>query len=249
MKKAILICISFITLLAFPISAFAAVAFDNATGSLIASITGSGGTSSFSFAVASTNPTIVLFVCFGAGTDTDSSATFNGVSMTKLSSEAGAAKCNSFTLTGQSGTHNIVITNNAVASRSFRVGVISYTGTQQSPVYSGGGQTDAFNSSHATSVNISQSVTTIKDNSWVAAAGYDDNRAPAVGTNVTARSVGTSDLMKDGDNNAVVHPAGSLSQQFTSGGNSDPLVEMQVTVSPAPASATASPDDGFIQFN
>lgn len=215
-------------------------AYDNGQGNLLSNIPSGGTGTMTSFTVTSSNPTIFLFTYLGAGTDADASATANGTSMTKLSSVSGAAKGNSFYITGVSGSVSIVVKNNAGSARDCRAIAVSYSGTNQTPIYSGGGQTAAFSSSNATSINITGSVTTITNNSWVVTGGADDNRSLSAGTNVLLRVGPTGTVLSVGDSNSP-EPVGSFSQTWTTGGNSDPVMIMQVEINPSGSASNALP--------
>lgn len=199
---------------------------------------GTQTTNTVSMVVAATNPTIVCYVTSNGGSQV--SCTFNAVSMNKQTDAVtfGAEKMYSYSLAGNSGTHNLVFTNSG--NIDSRITAMSYTGAQQSPIYSGGGQTDAFNSKTNGVTSISNSLTTITDNSWVTTACYDDTNTVNTnnGTNITFRTRSStpagSNLQSCGDSNGVVHPAGALSQTWTQT-TSDSLSMMQMSVSPAGA--------------
>lgn len=244
MRKS-LASITALAVLTSPVFALAAVAFDN-SDKLTASVA-SGATATISnFTVAATNPSIIVFTAIGAGTDADTSCTYNGIAMNKIISLNAGQKNNAFWLTGNSGTHDVVCTNNSASTRQLEIGVQSYTGAFQTPVYAPiGGQTDATTTNSTTASTITKAITTITDNSWVATSCIDDTTgaSPTANTNITVRQSNTEQAI--GDSNAAVTPAGSFSQTWnSSNGGANVLGMMQVTVSPAAAAVASPPDDG-----
>lgn len=226
-----------------------AVAFDNQVAAQATINHGSAQTFT-NFVVTASNPIIFvgLVAATASGVDNVSGVTFNNVGMTRLARLDVNGANNTFfylyALAGNGGTHDVAVSIGGSVNVSVYTCVMSYSGAYQAAVYSGGGQTDAVaTKGSVTATSISNAITTITDNSRVATWGYDDNGGnnPQAGTNVTQRAT-TAGSLRSGDNNADVHPAGSLSQSWTSAG-SDPLAMMQVTISPAIASDNPSVTD------
>jgi hypothetical protein len=169
-----------------------AIAYDNATRSIV---------SSYSHTITGTNP--VLFVGLMADlTDTVTGITYNGVSMTQVSKQAGDGSTQRYNylymlMAPATGTNTVVISGSAV----FVSTAVSYTGASQTTQADVTGQ--ATNSSVTT---ISKTLTTVTDNSWTVA--WMNNNA-GVFSSFTGTSRGTVDSRALADSNAVVHPAGS----------------------------------------
>ena len=189
--------------------------------------------------VAATNR--ILFVAFGnnAASDTATGVTYNGVSMTRVSATAGTSGnyLYLYAIVGQSGTHNVVITLSSGAI--YRSTCASYTGVNQSITWTGGSPTDNTAVQSGTGTSVTQSVTTIADNSWVFTCCWEDNGvANTTTTNITIR--GTAQIVTQaGDSNAAVTPAGAYSQTWNSDGTSK-WGMIQASFSPAVAAGPAN---------
>ncbi len=238
----------FFLLFGFTHHASAAVAFQQ-----VASSTNNAATVTYhNFAVTGTNPITIVCVNENNGTDDISSVTFNGSAKTQQAKlfNSSSIWMYMYSFTGQSGvTADITATFGSASNH--RMNITQYTGANQSPVYSGVGQTDATSTKTSPGVSsIANSVTTIQDNSWVyTCLDNDAANGTTASTNVTRRITDSASVpvLASGDTNAVVTPAGSLSQTWTSsaGGN---LGMFQLTISPvAAAAATSNPILGLVR--
>jgi len=184
------------------------------------SFTASGSVGSWSFDHTCGASATALFVGIqtAATSDTISGVTYNGVSMTELTSHNGSdSKHKSFGLISPAtGTNSVSITYTNSSGNGARAVVMSYTGAN------GFGAT---NTQQTTSTPQTLSVTTTQDNSWL--VGFTGANVAFSGTNYTAGTsttlrgtVGAGGRINCGgyDSNAAKSPTGSYS--LSSAGNS-----------------------------
>ena len=210
-----------------------AIAFDAAGGR---SFSASSNSLTYSHTCTGTNR--YLLVCVKTSTTDDvSGITYNSVSMTqigKVQNPGGDSRWAYmyYLINPASGANNVVVstsdTPDFIIAKS-----TSFTGVKQS------GQPDASTTGTvAVGTSITLSITTIADNCWSAMYVIDTN-APAASTNVTDRhSDGTPETL--GDTNAVVSPAGNISQTMTDSLRS--FAGIQSSFSPFVASTTVVPN-------
>lgn len=159
---------------------------------------GSNSTSSVTFSHTCTGSNLILFVGVRCSQSV-SSVTYNGVSLTNINTSAGAGSAGGqkaslwYLLNPAVGAHNVVITP---ASSGIVWGASSsYTGVKQS------GQPDSNNTNAdpgpGNVTSLSQSTTVVGSNCWVVMFGLNDNGQTL--------SAGTgSNLVSSGNNGASV---------------------------------------------
>lgn len=207
MKRYLLILAAFL-LLASPLYASAAIAFD--AGDTVTTCS-SVSSCSFSHTIGSTKPNEILFV-FALTTNNDASATYNGVAMTKIASQVetnDGRTISLFVLAGPTaGAHNIVISGTGTETLIRGMGA-SYSGALQSNTV------DASIASHndASVSSFTTTLTTLAIGDWavlgVRQTGGVNTGGIAAGTNMNFRTNDTFDAI--GDNNSAITPAGSYS--------------------------------------
>ncbi len=182
------------------------------------------GTSSYSFTNTAGN-----FLCIIVATNNSDAvtATYNGVSLTaqgtpqKMDTQNNWIQCLTL-MSPATGSNTLAITGGAQIGSS----VTTHSGVKTT------GQPEVIaQKAQASATSVTQSITTTTDNSWVIAMA-GSNEAPSSWTNITARASNTFPYM--GDSNAVVTPAGALSQTFTASG-STPWAMIQIAIAPKPA--------------
>lgn len=192
-----------------------------------ANLPSGGGSSSetYSYTVTGDNP--ALIVAFTAATtDIVTSVTFNGVAMTQLQKiQNGASRWSYlYYLTGQSGTHNVVIT--ASGTMDFCGGcTASYTGVTQGVANASGTDTVTGNTT------LAGTLTTLADNSWVVDYFYTTGANIAASTGATFIAT-LSDNIALSDSNGLITPAGANSQTVTWTGSAN-AVALEVAMAPA----------------
>lgn len=235
-----------------------AIAFDNGSS-------GNATGTSLTIAHTCTGTNLVLrswVVQADNGSDTVTGATYNGVAMTLLTKFEGLNSGGNdaffylFELVNPStGVHNVVFSSSA---SHFLVGAnASYTGAQQSPVYSGAGQTDRIVTTVPTlsSISVSTSALTIANNAWATyfvrlASSLSNART---GNSFTTLITNTNQFTQqfagwDNSSNGAITPAGtSYTMTVNTNSGTDLIVggsgAVMVTLSPAgfvPPSTTNS---------
>lgn len=212
--------------------AHAAIAFDNVFNT-------TQGTTNYSVAFTTSGSNRILIGCLWVtGTNTITSATYNGVSLTQIdTSNFLGSNMYSFYLVNPalgSNTFNIQTTGGSLI-----VGLASYTGAAQS------GQPDNHHINNASAVStLTDTLTSVADNSWHIGCFYNDTTGnTTAGAGTTRRSVGTVDAGIF-DNNADIHPAGSNSIIANLASGSGRLQFLSMTIAPA----TANPPTIFENF-
>lgn len=190
---------------------------------------GNSGTESSSVDIGSlTNG--CLIVCVAINSKSGScSVTYNGVSMTLVDTQVNTGSAN-FTL------YSFILVNPASGSNTLTVtqtgGLSRYAWVSYSGVSSAGQPNANGKNTVSSANNISNSVTTTKDNCWVIGCGFfSAGGSFSSGSNYTSRQGGFGIFI--GDTNGVVSPAGSLSQTITLDTTSTGGVMMvQLAISP-----------------
>jgi hypothetical protein len=232
MKKLLAVALGLASIFLIAQHAFAAIAFDSAdtwtTGATVTSIT-----TSHTIGV---GQNMILFA-LSFTTNNDASASYNGVSMTKIVSQVGSdtRALALFVLPNPaSGTHNLVI---SVPSSEAIVqgGGISYSGAAQTAVV------DATTSTSTASFtpSFTGSLTTHANNSWAIMGARMTGGTGlfiASGTNMGFRTNGTFTGL--GDTNAPISPAGVINMTVNNGTGSSTFYTVMASF--APASSTAS---------
>lgn len=119
------------------------------------------------------------------------------------------------------------------APTALRDGAVSYSGCKQS------GQADASKTGTATGVtSVTDSLTTVADNSWVTMWIFNDSANDVAGTGSTAR--GTANNPMFFDSNGPVHPAGSYSMSVSWAGSGGAGYVM-ASIAPVAAASTTIP--------
>jgi hypothetical protein len=236
MKKLLLILP--ILFLWFPSVTHAAIAYDNSTTS-----TGTGTSVTISnYTVGSSNPLLVVAVAnWIQQTDVITGITFNGVAMTLDSNVSGIIQNGNptkgyysvYTLTGQSGTGNIVISaSGAGITAASGIWVSSYTGVAQTSFI----DAEATNSCTVCGNQFSWSLTVNTANSWVISGEGDGS-----GTNIAVASPFTKRLSPQtyinmADTNGPVS-AGSVTATW-SGTNMGQATSWMMAIKPATSVAS-----------
>lgn len=211
-----------------------AIAFDNAAYLGIGT-----GVSSFSASYTTSGSDRILhvgvFVTGNGGSDVLTSATYAGVSLTRINTQVvNFENIYLYELVAPaSGANNVVISFSAPIGGIVIADAISHTGAAQST------QPDAQNTGTATGTSLSTSVTTTADNCWMImyARSSVSDQTPAAGT--TFRS-GINNTLAMYDSNGPDTPPGSFSLGVTVG-SSQVLAQNVLSISPVSASfATTS---------
>lgn len=183
-----------------------------------------------------TGSDLILFVgAWTRGTNAPT-ATYNGVSMTQISSRVGPISGDGdyvslfYLIAPATGTNNIVVSlsaSNLIAT----IGV-SYTGAKQSS------QPDASNTYGPTSATTDNvSVTTVADNAWGIMVGRTNGTGSiAAGTGTTLRRNAGAGLFQMFDSGGAKTPAGTLTLQGTH--SSSTSIYVMASFSPAVAGGT-----------
>lgn len=205
------------------------LAFDASTGGQV-----SPGTS-LTYSHTCTGSDRILIVAVGVNTETDvvTGVTYNTVAMTRdvyQTNAGGSIGAYLYRLVNPAtGANDIVVSTNT--SVNIRSASASYTGAKQS------GQPDATASNETDAADSTTlSITSIADNCWAVSAETNDQSNPANGTNWTERSANAGGVCGIGDSNAVITPAGALSQTINrEGAGPAGWVQVSLTIAPIPA--------------
>lgn len=219
-----------------------AIAFD-ASGA--GNNAGATNTASWSHTCSGSNRILLVLASQGGSTTQDiTGVTYNSVAMTKISEfyETSSSSISSwwYLIAPATGSNTVQITSGS--SRPLRGMSVSYTGAAQT------GQPDAHTdrSDIAAATSSTTSTTTVADNCWVLIGGRTATGANiTASTNVTGRQFGSEgNYFLVGDSNAVVTPAGNLSQTLNYASSTASEVG---SVSIAP-SLTAAANANFLAF-
>lgn len=212
--------------------ASAAIAFD-------ASSTWTTGSTVTSTAISHTvgaGSNMILFA-LAFTTNNDASATYNGVSMTKILSQVGpdTRTLALFVLPNPAtGTHNIVISvpsSEAIVQGSG----ISYSGAQQTALV----DASAANTTSSNITSFSTTLTTIADNDWVVLGARISGTGFAAGASTTLR--GSSANTAIGDTNGAKTPPGSQTMAVIgSGGGTAGAYTVMAAFAPAVAAPSST---------
>lgn len=195
-----------LTFLLIPVSANAAIAFDN---SGLKTLTASPSTLS-AFAVAATNP--IIWVATAGSTNYATGCTFNSIAMTRVQDfihpTVADYHMSLFYIVGQSGTQDVTCSGTG----SFTVEAQSYTGAKQTAI------PDAqTTNSNVTTANITTNLT-VGANAWVVTMGDGDTGGATDGTNYTQRQITGDNSF--GDSNGALTGAISTTVTYASGSHS-----------------------------
>ena len=216
---------------------FAAISFDNGVGGK----DNTGTQSSYTQSMAVASGATALFVCVGGGTLNDSTGvTYNGVSMTKLSTTvtvSGYIQFFYYLANPASGTHNVVASFSS--NQHIVFGAASYLGSSTS------GQPEA-QASNTGSGSVTTSIITLTNNAWTIGCGLNldcsiSSNAPTTQRTNDTWCSGSTGLTGIFDRGPIV-TAGSTSQTLNSGFTN----VGEILVSLAPAGAGGSPNS-FMQ--
>jgi len=198
----------------------------------IAYVNGANSTAtstSLTYAVDCTGATILL-VGFRLSSGTPSTVTYNGVSMTQVTSTSTTYVY--YLVSPATGSNNVVITPSG--STTINSCAVCYSGADTS------GQPDAFNSNSSVSTgSVSVNTTTVADNCWVAAFG-----SCSTTETLTRTSSGSTRQSRSGaiffDNNTAKTPAGSVTSSFDDTIGLNDLRIIGVSIKPSTSSASNS---------
>jgi len=198
----------------------------------IAYVNGANSTAtstSLTYAVDCTGATILL-VGFRLSSGTPSTVTYNGVSMTQVTSTSTTYVY--YLVSPATGSNNVVITPSG--STTINSCAVCYSGADTS------GQPDAFNSNSSVSTgSVSVNTTTVADNCWVAAFG-----SCSTTETLTRTSSGSTRQSRSGaiffDNNTAKTPAGSVTSSFDDTISLNDLRIIGVSIKPSTSSASNS---------
>lgn len=152
----------------------------------LANVASGAGVNSLSGSYTCTGTGLILFAAaYGkAGADDTTTATYNGVGMTKIAGvqcPGDRAVALFYLIAPATGANTLVV--NSGTSDLFQLSAISYTGAKQS------GQPDASTTNTASTVTtISTSVTVVAAGSWLLAAGKYTGGTLSGGTGTTVRT-------------------------------------------------------------
>lgn len=236
MKKILFALVLFFLLPSFT---FAAIARD--TSANLGS--GAGGANiNVSYTESSGNPLLTVCVMYsqnGTGDTHPASVTFNGQNLTMTESAGTQITSHGYSsewyILGQSGTHNIVITNQG--SDDMFASASSYINVKQT------GQPDAHAANSTSANTITTNITTVANNSWLVGCGGDQVNGPfpTTGANTTF-VVTTNGQAGQYDSNGPITPAGATSMSGTDGGNSGNRIGLVVaSFSPSSAAVATAP--------
>lgn len=216
-----------------PLSAYAAVAFIDAT-------TGTG-TGSASTAVTPTGSNTMIYACVGIDqAATVSSITAGGNAMSLLGTVVNTGvKLRVYYYAGASGATTVSVSDDsAITSLS----AASYSGVAQTFA-------DASSTNAALASSITDTVTTITDNSWTAmcAADNQDGAGMHAGTGSTERTgASTRHDATILDSNGTITPAGAYSQTATMDSGSARMADVMFAIQPAAGGAAPATNVLFI---
>lgn len=200
-----------ILFLCLPLTSYGAIAHD-------ASSYNSWNTASsqtWSHTITGTDTFLVVYGWVNNSSDSVTSVTYNGVSMTRLNDvttyNGGGNRAYLYYLFApDTGTHNIVATLTGSYSSAW-IGE-SYTGASQSTFPDSYVESGGDGSSNTYSINT----TTTSDNSWVLGFGTGLDGICSAGSGTTMR---TTNNPFSSDSGGAISPAGSASQSYVSCGN------------------------------
>jgi len=185
-----------------------------------------------------TGSNLILFAGVQGGTtDIVTGVTYSGVAMTQIAKVQLPSADNRwlylyYLVNPATGANNIVATSSG--SQTVRVCGASYTGVKQT------GQPDASTTATQTAgaTTWSMSVTSVADNCWSLAFMRQGDGTVGAGSATTMRTVG-SNFSAMFDSNAVIHPAGSSTLNFTTGNNINPWAGIIASIAPFIAAASS----------
>lgn len=188
----------------------------------------SSGATSTTVAHTITGSNTILFSSVVSGTTDDlTGVTYNGVAMTFLKKHTQVTEGTVWHLYALIAPTTGA--NNIVATRTGSTGVLGVNSESYTGVYQGGlATTDGVvSSSKSENVDdITDSITTVADNSWIISVAYDGGSGTtAAGTNNSLINLG-SGYHALGDTNAAQTPVGSKSMQWTATGAKDWVMTM-----------------------
>lgn len=181
-----------------------AIAFDNASN-----FAGPASPATIAFTTAGTDRVLFVGVQVAAA-GSISAIAYNGVALTKIAERTSAnisATLQIWALANPaSGANNLTIT----FTGAILVRIVSYTGAP-GVVFKETGFDD-----QASATALAVTVTTTLDNCWVVGAFRNNlDNAAAAGAGTTLRAIDGAQSFIMGDSNAVVHPAGSKTLNYT----------------------------------
>lgn len=187
--------------------------------------TSAGGAASWSHSCTGSN--LVLVVSCYAITDTVTSVTYNGVSMTQINKT-------SFPGSGRQGVYLYYLINPATGSNTVLVtggtglGAASYTGAKQS------GQPDAFASNSFSASPGTCNVTVVGTGCWLVGALADPSGSESAGAGTTIRATDANGLAFADSNGTV--GTGSQTLTINYGGGSAGMIS--ASIAPAAVATT-----------
>lgn len=196
-----------------------------------------GGTSGTTITVSHTctgsDRILLVGAWVGAGTDTITGATYNGVSMTEINAVTTGFTTVKYTklfylIAPAIGANNIVVTKSGTNSAYIWIRNASYTGVKQSA------QPDSQTTNTASGVtSLGTSTTTVADNSWVIAfTAYDSIASNSTaGSGTTIRTNGGNQWADFFDSGSAITPAGSKTLNVDRGDSGD-IVMNVASISP-----------------
>ncbi len=192
------------------------------------------------YTITGANPALVIFVEMGGGSDTSTGATYNGVSMTKVSavnvySTVWIAMY--ILINPATGNNTISVTFSGVANHS--ITGASYTGVTAGGSTGGSDSSGSFTWVSVGGVNRSVTTTTVSSACWIVAFLRANSGSYTDGPNATV--VDNPDLQDAlADTNGPITPAGATVQTFTwVTGTTDGGI-LSVALQPAPVASTIS---------
>lgn len=180
---------------------------------------------------------LVAIYQFGAGqggSDRISSATYGGITLTKLRAQVETLNGLRLQLMGgvgvPSGAQNLVV--NMTVSTTSTIHIATYTGVDQLDPWQGANGTTATQ----TATSIAVSVTTDVDNSWVAGAAWENaSGTMTAGANTTIQNSQSSHAWAD--TNGPESPTGAYSLNWDVTGTSPRLTAVAIGIQPSAGGA------------
>lgn len=203
-----------------------AINFDISTGTAVSA------TNPLTWSHTCTGSDLILWVTVYRGVaGTISGVTYNGVSMTNVSSLAVVAQEVSlwYLIAPATGSNTVSVTGSGTA----QIGGVSasYTGAKQSGQPDNSG-TNTITLSSPNTINV----TSVADNCWFVTAAFDNFAGLSAGTGATLRTDINAHLVGIFDSNAPKTPAGSYSMSINCDPSTTGCGVIMASFSPSPSS-------------
>lgn len=191
-------------------------------------------TTNFTFAHTCSGADRYLVVIAGSQSTPPSTITYNGVAMTLISSMGSSTNTNVFVLAAPSlGTNNVSVTVGSAFPT--RAASASYTGVSST----GNPDTSHATDTGGAAVTVTDTITTLTDNSYVVGFGYYESASGAL-----TAGAGATERQNSGisvfyapfgifDSNGVKTPAGTRAMTLNVSASSGRMILFQIALKPA----------------